>query len=63
MGCAGGRRPAARDIREPEWDRECVYAPAPEAAAPARLEEDVERLTAEAGTGIADTFAFIPPSV
>ena len=62
-GWAGGRRPAARDILEPECDRECVYAPAPEAAAPTRFDDDVERFTADAGTGIADMFTFMPPRV
>ena len=58
FGCAG--RAGARDMREPDCERECcVYG----AAEFWRLEAEVERFMADAGIGIADRFGFRPPRV
>jgi hypothetical protein len=70
LGWAGRTRPAARDMRDPECVRVCVYWPlfAPLLPAFCRLEEEVERFTellrlADAGMGIADMFALTAPRV
>jgi hypothetical protein len=57
FGCAG--RDGASDMREPDWERECVYG----AAESWRFEAEVERFMADAGMGIADRFGFRPPRV